>query len=147
MHISMYMLFILTIYMFRSAALRRRDSKKPRLRQLSANLSQSRMWRQGDSEKPRLRQLNVDLSHLRMQRQEDSKIPGLRQLSVNLSHSRIWRQGDSEKAGLRKGTFQELYCVQGCLLREDLLSLFVARTTDFNGKSRRFDPEIFFSGN
>ena len=32
-------------------------------------------------------------------------------------------------------------------LREDLLSLFVARTTDFNGKSKRFDPKIFFSGN
>ena len=33
------------------------------------------------------------------------------------------------------------------LFREDLLSLFVARATDFNGKSKRFDPEIFFSGN
>ena len=33
------------------------------------------------------------------------------------------------------------------LFQEDLLSLFVARTTDFNGKSKRFDPEIFFSGN
>ena len=32
------------------------------------------------------------------------------------------------------------------LFREDLLSLFVARTTDFNGKSKRFDPKIFFSG-
>ena len=32
------------------------------------------------------------------------------------------------------------------LFREDLLSLFVARTTDFNGKSKRFNPEIFFSG-
>ena len=115
-YISVYMLFILTMYMFRkrcSKEKRQQEAQAKATKRQSQSVEDAEARRQREAQAQAAKRRSESLEDAEARRQQDSRAKAAKHQSESLEDSETRRQ--REARAQKRYTVQELYCVQGCL--------------------------------